>query len=143
MIKPADINDHGEKLEISLKESVKRQLGFPLSPRSNSEDCFQLVGRWISECRNSHTICNQKRGKTRLPTRVIDVGPSDSSKPPYLLVSGGLYGVYATLSHRWGEISKQFTTTRGNVDDHKNALKLCNLPATFRDAIFVAKRLSI
>lgn len=139
----AHLERSGENFELSLDVSLKRRLKSPLSPRSNSKTSFGLVVQWLNICRKSHTICNRKRGQKKLPTRVIDVGPRDGSREPYLLISGDLCGEYATLSHRWGEISKQFTTTNINVTSYRKGIGFRDLPATFRDAIVVTRELSL
>jgi len=42
----------------------------------------------MKEYRESHAICNRRRGSGKLPTRVIDVGLTDGSREPRLILSG-------------------------------------------------------
>ncbi|PVH68136.1 HET-domain-containing protein, partial [Cadophora sp. DSE1049] len=46
------------------------------------------------------------------------------------------------LSHRWG-LSRHLTTTKENLEDHFDKINMSNLPATFRDAVLVTRRLGI
>ena len=87
--------------------------------------------------------------KSSLQTRVIDVGPntlpsSNSNREPFLFESGGrvVVGRYVTLSHRW-EPSLSFKTTKANLERHKQAIPLWALPATFRDAVIVCRKVGI
>lgn len=51
-------------------------------------------------------------------------------------------GQWAALSHQWGA-APHFSTTRKNLEHHKNGLVAADLPATFRDAVIVTRALGI
>jgi hypothetical protein len=76
------------------------------------------------------------------PTRLIDVGPPDGSKEPYLFETFGQRGSYATLSRCWGT-SPAFTTTKSNMDDMKKSIPWVKIPKCFQNAILVLRGLNI
>jgi len=76
-----------------------------------------------------------------LPSRVLDVGPADGSSDPKLHISSsGEHGHYVTLSHCWGTRDRLTTTSR-NLEQHVRGIPFHSLPATFRDAVVVVRRL--
>lgn len=78
-----------------------------------------------------------------LPTRVIDVGPSDGSKTPYVYISNaGERHQYAALSHRWGN-TDPLTTTTQNLVERRLGLPSSEMSQTFRDAITIARNLGV
>jgi hypothetical protein len=81
----------------------------------------------------------------RLPSRVIDVGPPDGSKVPYLLndtLHETATGHYIALSHCWGK-AQPLTTTLATYKQRLKAIPLETLPRTFRDAVIVCQKLRI
>lgn len=78
-----------------------------------------------------------------LPTRVIDVGPGGSI-PPYLRLfeTGGIQGMYLTLSHCWGTIPITRTTS-SNIEAHKESIPFESLPLNFQHAIEFTRRLGM
>ncbi|OCK75066.1 HET-domain-containing protein [Lepidopterella palustris CBS 459.81] len=109
----------------------------PLSDRSS-----RLVKYWMSKCERKHSACF--RVNAPLPTRVIDVG--DATSETLRLVEteemGDKVGKYAALSHCWGTC-RAFLTQRANLGDRKRGFTMTDLPATFRDAVRVARSLGI
>jgi Heterokaryon incompatibility protein (HET) len=80
-----------------------------------------------------------------LPTRVIDVGPSDASIEPRLIISKGRDGAYIALSHRWGapDLSKpQLTTTAANLPAMIEKIPLESMPLNYKDAVITTRKLS-
>ena len=73
----------------------------PLSAGNSGED-FKLAQKWLQGCLHSHATCPKSNPETPLPTRIIDVGPSNALTEPYLLHSNGKRGLYIALSHCWG-----------------------------------------
>lgn len=73
---------------------------------------------------------------------MIDVGPSNGSKAPYLLESNGSYGSYVVLSHRWGNY-QPFVTNSETLEQNLQYISLLSLPKTFRDAIYITRGLGI
>ena len=97
--------------------------------------------QWLQDCLCHHKAC-PKAKETSLPTRVVDVGPSDGSIEPYLLVSNGRKGLYLTLSHCWGG-KPCLTTTSSTLEGRKRSIPLSSLPKTFREAVLITRRLGI
>jgi len=95
--------------------------GRPISSNPASDESFALAKAWIYNCLTSqeHAFCpklNQPHMSSRLqtslgepevPTRLIDVGPSDGSQEPKLtLLSACRLSTnweYVALSHCWGQ----------------------------------------
>jgi len=98
----------------------------PLCDETLSERNLDLIERWIRICRRDHKYCSDNH-EMKLPTRVIDVGPSDGSKLPYLMITHGKSGRYVALSHCWGlpTISKpHFKTETHNIDERMAGMTL-------------------
>ncbi|KID82946.1 HET domain protein [Metarhizium guizhouense ARSEF 977] len=78
-----------------------------------------------------------------LPTRVIDVGPSDGSKTPFLVeTERELRGLYVTLSHCWGA-SRPLVTDAESLAARKAQVPESELPETFRNAVLITRRLGV
>lgn len=98
---------------------------------------------WLNACQQSHELCTCTINPlTELPTRVIDLGPSNSTQAPFLYNSKKEYAHYCTLSHRWAGKSV-VRTLNGNIKLHEKELPLPELSATFRDAIKTCRKLCI
>lgn len=102
-----------------------------------------MIEEWIQECQQNHPQCQQLNSPA-LPTRVIDVG--GGGRDPCLVHSQGRAGQYLALSHRWGDPASHVTklvTTKDNILQHSQGIPPASIPATFRDAIIVARYLRI
>ncbi|KAH7309994.1 heterokaryon incompatibility protein-domain-containing protein [Rhexocercosporidium sp. MPI-PUGE-AT-0058] len=108
-----------------------------IEPYSKSERCLNLLETWIKKCHKEHPLCSWSTDLS-LPTRVIDVGAQ--TQDPFLFESNGARGEWLTLSHCWGGISPLQTTSH-TLDTHKSSIPIGSLPETFRDAIFLTRRL--
>ena len=109
--------------------------------RTDDPACFELVRTWIQKCCYRHPNCSRATS-TRLPTRVICVGEDGNATNPFLLETNGEEGLYVALSHRWGS-DLTFTTTLANLETHKRGMALRTLPATFRDAVVLCRKVGI
>jgi hypothetical protein len=81
-----------------------------------------------------------------LPTRLIDVGADGGSLPKLVLTLPGDEGKWVSLTHVWGkELPQQprFTSTTQNLQDRMLQLDLTDMPAAFRNAILVTRKLGI
>ena len=88
-----------------------------------------------------HEGCIQE--STPLPTRIIDVGPSDGSKEPCLcLPPVGTQDRYIALSYCWG-LSPGITTTADTLSAHQSRIPLDQLPRTMKDAVLLTRRLGV
>lgn len=110
---------------------------------TGSHHALTLMGEWFCACINSHAACKQyQKALPALPSRVIDVGPSDGPRDPRLLTSNGERGYYFTLSHRWGDYTMT-QTTRQKLETRSKLIPLRSFPATFQDAIDVTRKLGV
>ena len=100
-----------------------------------------MIQDWMQECNTSHSKCHWP-ANTRLPSRVIDVGPSDELSEPHLILSDGRIGQYVALSHVWGGLVP-VRTLKENLATHLSRLPLSSLPPSFRDAVIITRRLGI
>ena len=111
--------------------------GRPFQVNANSEKCVLLARLWLDQCLKTHRDSCPSEIST-LPTRVIDVG--DSSHPPKLYITHDEPGIWVALSHCWGR-EVRFVTESRNLSDRQQAMALEDIPATFRDAILITRRL--
>jgi serine/threonine protein kinase len=137
------------------------QMGFPELPEPNTKPFYEILNLWLEDCNTNHNdtkIRNRDcRGviKTRLPTRLIDVGTLEA--PILRLVETQEEKLnksqeYIALSHPWGDtrnytpfctLQKDAEGTRHEIDVFKQAIPYDELPATFRDAVICTRELKI
>ncbi|KAM7212198.1 Heterokaryon incompatibility protein (HET) domain containing protein [Rhypophila decipiens] len=88
--------------------------------------------------------------KMRLPTRLIDLGPSSEKSGHVRLIetcnlaaplAAELYR-YIALSYRWGE-GNRLLTTKATYSQRQTAIEVESIPKTIRDAVLVTRRLGI
>lgn len=113
---------------------------------TGSEATFKLARRWLEECTSSshtHTSC-PRPVETKLPTRILDVGPPDGSseQPVQLRVTDGERGTYIALTHCWGH-TLPLTTTKKTFEERLISIPLPTLPQTFQDAVVIARRMGV
>lgn len=105
-----------------------------------SKTSFRRASKWISDCISSHHECSRVGSSAWFPTRVLDV----SGDPDWVRIQISrqehLGQKYLTLSHCWG--GTQTTTTNSQtLPDFVKGIRLSTLPATYRDAISITRRL--
>ncbi|PSN60090.1 HET-domain-containing protein [Corynespora cassiicola Philippines] len=110
------------------------------------EENLNQVMTWINSCQEDHAPCKQICDY--LPPRLLDLqslGPDivrlvDSEK-----LQESLSGPprYACLSHCWGKTRSKYLTCRDRLEENKKSIPVDLLPRTFKDAIAIAKALSI
>ncbi|KAG4432366.1 hypothetical protein IFR05_012148 [Cadophora sp. M221] len=109
----------------------------PLSPIA-----VKRMRRWMETCNNIHPKCKQSI-VSRLPTRILDVGDPESTFNVTLVEPHDKSANYVALSHCWGS-SNPFIMTRDNREDMmKTGFNLDEIPATFRDAIIITRKMGI
>lgn len=118
-------------------------VGRPIASDPRLSQCMGLLNSWLRECLINHLPC-QRNTTDFFPTRIIDVGPTDASREPRLrLTKGqGLKGPYVALSHCWGE-TRSLTTITENISHRLESRPMSSMPANFRDAVWVTRRLSL
>lgn len=123
-----------------------------------AEEAFETVGAWLGACVREHGDC-RLGGKgisvdgeemVDLPHRVLDVGVGRGGDEGVIrLVETEVddvlrKGQYVALSHRWPVDPKEhFMTTRPVLEQRKREIRLEEIPATYRDAVMVTRRLGV
>jgi hypothetical protein len=113
----------------------------------------QFANQHIRVCLRDHPRCNLQ-SSNYVPTRLIDVGPSDGSREPRLLVTSEMQddtraqdwhqkNKYAALSYCWGKKKSFFKTTRDSLESLQVHIPWAKLPQTIEDAIVVVRALGI
>ena len=110
---------------------------YNVDPDLGADANFQVAQDWLRTCATQHdpSMCPPIED-TFLPTRVVDV----SADPPFLLASGDRKGTYLALSHCWGG-PLSLTTTYATLERHQNGIPMNKMPANFRDAILITRKL--
>jgi hypothetical protein len=108
----------------------------PLNPST-----IARLQTWINQCDQEHEGCHGERHPV-LPTRILDLGEPGFTGNVKLVETNGHRGQYIALSHCWGA-SNSFLTTRDTIESRKNGFLPDQAPATFRDAIMLARCLQI
>ncbi|PKS12654.1 hypothetical protein jhhlp_000862 [Lomentospora prolificans] len=126
-----------------LARSLSRGVARNIAPHSESEECFQLIRDWIADC-DTHLGCTTSPAAPPLPTRVLDLG-AGGSETVKLYVTQSETGLYIVLSHCWGPkgLPAAATTTRRSYQDRLKGIDVGSLPATFRDAVQICRKLGI
>ncbi|RYO97731.1 hypothetical protein DL765_011108 [Monosporascus sp. GIB2] len=120
----------------------KYQIGrFEVDPDLGSPANWSIAKTWLDTCRESHPDCLTVAA-AELPTRVIDVGETGSSRGPRLVETQRRSGEYAALTHCWGGKINPMLTTH-TLGAFLVSLPYAELPANFRDAITITKRLGL
>ncbi|RDW56986.1 hypothetical protein BP6252_13939 [Coleophoma cylindrospora] len=93
---------------------------------------------WISNCQQ-HSCCTNSRYETpKMPTRILLIEKHKVS----LQEAAGKRGIYATLSHCWGN-SQVLTTTKETLEHRHSGIRWDSLPRVFQEAIALTKNLGI
>jgi hypothetical protein len=130
----------------SQKASLQSiQVGFPRLPDAGGETQLKILREWICHCDSSHQ-CYPKH-LNFLPTRLLDVGDSDSGTVKLLDHGRGhtWSGRYVALSHRWGSSPQdaKFCAEKTNVEELGRGIEVTLVPQTFQDAIHVTRGLGL
>ena len=98
------------------------------------------IASWMHDCAG-HECCAPQID-VPLPSRVIELSPTDNPDRPRLISSNGRKGRYATLSHSWGTQPSSLLTT-ANIEGCMNGLDVKGLPLNIQNAITVAKSIPV
>lgn len=111
-----------------------------VSPSADSDECFNLIKHWVTQCRDHHEECNGKSPSNWIPTRLVDVGNGSDGDMPKLVLRQDVpqSSQFLALSHCWGK-TRLLQTKTDNILDHCVALK--GLPPTFAHACRLTKAL--
>lgn len=98
----------------------------------------QWASDLISNCRISHPDCQSQMKDTLLPTRLINVQPSEGGGNPCLRLqeteNSPSGSKYVALSYCWGDYEPACMTTSTTLPSNKNSILWNDLPRTFQDA---------
>lgn len=127
-----------------MPAGFKSLMGRAVPPNPASDVSLVTAQSWFTECLERHRTCGATYSKPRtLPTRVIDVGPTDSTQNPRLHVSQGETGSWAALSYCWGGTSS-FVLKSTNIDQFGSGKFSANdYPPTLIDAVYITRALKI
>lgn len=114
---------------------------YPIYPDLGSPVNLSIAKEWLDDCRNNHVECCPVKTSS-LPTRVLDVGISEGSPSCRLVETGNKQGNYVALSHCWGGKIKERLTTE-TLSNFLRSIPIAQLPANFRDAIYVTRQLGM
>jgi hypothetical protein len=130
------------------KESPIRFGKLLVDPSTASEANFEIARGWLKECVEAHTACSyhQYSAPRALPTRLLDIVPSDPSMIPSIrLMNSKIINStenYVALSHCWGG-DILFKLTQANYEALISHIRWQDLPANFQDAITITQRLGL
>ncbi|KAK1754609.1 heterokaryon incompatibility protein-domain-containing protein [Echria macrotheca] len=113
----------------------------PITPDPFDNSCVEQIRIWLQDCLCEHEKCRLAEPAS-LPTRVVDIGSVTGKESPVLYVSKGERVPYATLSYCWGA-NMRCLTTKETISRFQEGISLAEMPATFRDAVLITRRLGI
>jgi hypothetical protein len=116
----------------------KVQIGFPELPEVASDSHFSILREWLRFCDDNHQC--KPTGISCLPTRLIDLGSTDSPIIKLMETKPTDNMKYLALSHPWGD-PPHFCTYTSNIDQHKKKIVFGELPATFQHAVTVTREI--
>ncbi|KAH7400127.1 heterokaryon incompatibility protein-domain-containing protein [Cadophora sp. MPI-SDFR-AT-0126] len=116
-------------------------LSMTIYQESRERKRVRLARSWIQRCHDEHYLCKPHRWLQFSPTRLIDIEASRLIETRQLSSSTVKY---AAFTHCWGpEMPQAGMTKVETLDTHKHNIDFSTLPKSYRDAILVAKNLSI
>ena len=103
-----------------------------------SESTLNIARQWMKDCISTHSDC-YTLDEAFTPTRLIDVGTP--GQDPFL-VESKVPSRYLSLSHCWGK-TQNIVTTTNNLLAHKSRIPFSFLSQTFKDAIYITRKLGV
>lgn len=116
----------------------------PVGPRAEnakSESCKRFVKECVQQCTTQHQSC-AIRPTTFMPTRLIYLGTTNEELKICDPISAIEEVKWAALSHCWGG-HQPLKLEQVNLSSFKRRVEFSDLPATFRDAIGIARELGL
>lgn len=143
-IEPGDTIKKEDKDPLFTTLSKWFPTGMRVGRYTNSDRTFETARRWLKECLDNHKCLKPCPGKLlSLPKRLVDVQGS-LDNPVRLVETQGHEYPYVCLSHRWGSPEhRRLKSTTRNIQDHMSEISWDNLPATFRDAVTICRRMEV
>ncbi|KAE9380121.1 HET-domain-containing protein [Stipitochalara longipes BDJ] len=106
---------------------------------------LDIAYKWYISCQTHHKKCEKLAKIPKwCPTRLLDVGTAGDLEYRVRIASEDIPEPvdYMTLSYRWGDL-EFMKLTCANIEELRLGRAISELPQTFVDAIFVARRFSI
>lgn len=109
---------------------------------------MRTISGWFDQCIHSHQMCphpdeeNMGNVLRRLPARVLDLRPLESTSSNSPRLTEEFCGPYVALSHCWGS-TRHIITEKNNIESHRKGIPLQQLPKTFQDAIVFTKGIGL
>lgn len=105
------------------------------------------LSSWLRECIDKHPQCGQTLPpNSPVAARVLEV--FDEHGDPHLRLAStsdlDLYKTpYMVLSHCWGGVKIESSTTPANVNEYYTSIDICKLPKSFREAVQITRSLGL
>ncbi|KAI1322755.1 hypothetical protein F5Y16DRAFT_404159 [Xylariaceae sp. FL0255] len=135
---------------LDWKQGPRIPHGLPALPLPGSQAHFDIMRQWLRLCddRLKHPNCHHTHGSNVstyshfkcMPTRVLDVGQDGDDFIRLYEPAHNEADDYIALSHPWGHGPHLVTNVR-NLAQHKDGIRISDLPGTFRDAVLTTRAL--
>lgn len=128
------------------------QLGLPSLLDPGSETHIKIISAWIKRCDKApHSKASQNKDEDAfIPTRLLDVGDTQSTRVSLKCRFEEKSVLYVALSHRWGPPGlktpaevKFHETNRDSIKTIIQGIEDTDLPKTFHDAVVVTRKLGV
>ncbi|KAH7313542.1 heterokaryon incompatibility protein-domain-containing protein [Stachybotrys elegans] len=129
-----------EAAACTLQED--EDLVIPQSVSTESAKALATARELLQQCLANHG-CSLRQRPSWAPTRLVDVGDTQGISCPKIISTQALDVTpeWLTLSHCWGNISKQCKLLRNNIAQFTQKLPLSELSKTFLDALSITRAL--
>ncbi|KXJ86487.1 heterokaryon incompatibility protein-domain-containing protein, partial [Microdochium bolleyi] len=107
-----------------------------------SEESMWFIKHSLAQCCHEHPQCGPPKGVDFVPTRLVYIGRDNDSLRLHETTGEDAGKPWVALSHCWGE-STPLSLTQENLARLKEKITWSDLPNTFKDAITLARHLSI
>ncbi|KAF2021234.1 HET-domain-containing protein [Aaosphaeria arxii CBS 175.79] len=138
----------GDDINRVPPESRKLFQARIISPKAGDDKNIATIKSWLHKCTATHTKCSSWGQPTSpssryLPTRVLDVGDSNSPTIRLHEPKDDENEKYIALSYCWGK-GNPYLTDRANLQRHLDGdIKLSDLPKTLSDAVELTRKLGV
>jgi len=122
---------------------------FPISPERFPDRLsrgLHYCVHWLRNCLRNHHACRELErlnDASCLPTRLLDLRQQDDGYITLCVTSSTDKGPYLTLSHRWRTDPEPPKLLLENFSSRRGGIELSSLPASFCDAVRVARHLGV
>lgn len=111
---------------------------------TSSLSSLDQLNTWISRCER-HGPCQRRTDTKCLPQRVIDVTniSNGGRKGVKIIETANQQGIYATLSHCWGDEDFDTVLTKKTMPHYLQFISYNDLPRTFQEAIQITRHIGL